>query len=471
MAVLLAAQRLAASLPLLPVEVAQRNVDPAHAVAVLHACAELLTAPLPHDDAEQLREARATLWRALAFVRAEVLAAEHYLRRGSDAPVVLGSACFLATMRVSAALADGLQPQLAARRVRDLAECTRAAAAPVALADRALNAFSCGEVTRALQVLRPVFAECVFSVDLVEYVEALEFRAAQLLTHTGNEAAFDDDTTRLLVAPGEFRAAPLLATLLWPCLVSMHHALIFARCAFEHNIDAPALDEAAAQRVRAELLALNEEHPCRERAPTLQRDFVAMFVQPGDRALHLLRNPGTTTSDVGLAGATLGDARMADVNRRSQLSPYECLRTQLAAAPRHESLELGLCLHDFLNALTVGVPGAEWERYYSRPKSALAANVEDVQQSAMEAPTLVQLFNHWQLAYRGRVFWYNSYVHSLVAWLLLLREQRTAPHSASAEYSAAARATVFDRLAAAAGNDAPAPPAAAPAPGSVAYTV
>jgi len=197
-------------------------------------------------------------------------------------------------------------------------------------------------------------------------------------------------------------------------------------------------NEAASARLRTWLVRRAEETAYADASPSLKR-IVPLFTRPGDRELFRLEHPTVTTSDTGIVNASVGDVRMADFNRRMYRSPSVSIREQTGT---NENIDFGLCVHDFLDMITRASPGCEWARYFGRIDNDM--NADEVQRMSVEYPFVIYMFNGWQLAYRGCVYWYNSIVDAFTRWLHILAvDGRDSP---AVPFAAAFRASIYAEL-------------------------
>jgi hypothetical protein len=408
-----AAARACAALYDMPADPGTAHQDPWPMTRFIAAVGELIDAG-PDDDGSA-PDARSALWTALAQVASNTLSAQN-VPADSDRPVCVGELGALAALRMTWLRLVPLPP----------------------LAMSAL--------VRRLQVLRTAFMEEAYTPALLDTVEELECAVARMLYESGTRTLFDLDPPlcRRVRADDdtEWTAGAEFVRLAWPPLVGFHRRLLHTRCLLPENDDAPVVDEAACARLRLWLLRRAEQTVYRDPSPSLLRLLVRAHMRPGDRELYRLQHPAVTTSDAGIVAASLGDTRMSDINRRAGLSPSACIRAQLPAAPPTESLELGLCIHDFLGMVTQGIPGGAWAEYYSQTELELDA--DRMQRLTIDYPMVVQVFNHWQLADNGVLSWYNCAVAAIAEWLRCL--DMRGEHSLSPEWRAAYHAPLYRSL-------------------------
>lgn len=416
----------------MPADPGRSGVDPWPVMQLTTAAGAIIQADDNAASADELRAAREQLWRALVVAPSDMLSAQNFLA-DSEYPVSIGELATLAVLRVTALL----------RPAANVDECCVTELPWTADRTRPVLASSMGEIIDALQTTRTAFVERTYSDALVELVELLEFACARMLFETGTRGIFDLDDDYCRPVPGtvdEWIAKPAFLQLVWPTLLGFQRCLIEARCLLGENVDDPPRDPDAAARLRRWLVRRSEQTVYRDPAPSLKRLMVRLHMRPGDRELYRLQHPTVTTSDAGIVASSVGDARMADINRRVHLTPSGCIREQVDRVP--ETLEFGLCAHDFIDMLTRGSPGCEWARHYGRV--AVEMDVDEVQRMSNMQPFVVYLFNGWQLAYAGRVLWYNSFVDAFVAWLRVL--DAAEPSAVSPVFAAAARSEIYAEM-------------------------
>lgn len=417
----------------LPSDPSRAGTDPWPVVQLVNSAGALVQTTAVDATIDELRAAREQLWRALSVASSDMLSAQNFIA-DSDHPVCVGELVVLATLRMTELL----------RPSANVDACCVTEIPWTADLTRPVLASSMGEIIDALQTTRTAFVERPYSDALVELVELLEFACARMLFSTGTRGIFDLDDNYCRPAAGatadEWMVTPAFLQLVWPTLLGFQRCLLEARCLLGTNDDAPVRDEEAAARMRRWLVRRSEQTVYRDPAPSLKRLVVRLHMRPGDRELYRLQHPTVTTSDAGIVAASVGDTRMSDINRRVHLTPSACIREHVNRTP--ETLELGICAHDFIDMLTRGSPGCEWAQHYARFSLEMDAN--EVQRMSSMHPFLVYMFNGWQLAYAGCVRWYNSFVDAFVAWLRILDTDGAA--SQSTVFAAAARADIYNEL-------------------------
>ena len=356
--------------------------------------------------------------------------------------VTFGELHFLAVTAVLNRHYDALSERTRTRRVQEMNWIRERQLCPIADDLPPIVDYSMAEVIECVQSLRWAFVTAPYHNELVELVELLEIACARLLHTLGNTNLFDLPM-RCPVAgrPGMFCAAQQFCKMMWPCFLGMHRRLFTARTV-GRPVDSPPVDRAQRERLRLRLLAFSLEINYRDASPSLGVHLVPMHMQPGARELYQMRNTGPDVSDRTIVGDEMGDTIVADLNRRSRFAPSTCLREQLLPDLTLESPELQLCLHDVFVMCSSLYPGCDWAAHYSRFERVID---DDVQREQRMHPIVVHLFNHWQLMYNDRVYFFNSFVDSLWFWLCLMR-QITDNDVFDGDYSAARRSKFFNEL-------------------------
>jgi len=398
-------------LPTLPADPGRSNTDPWTVCRIIDSTAAILECSDTTLSADDLRVAREQLWRALAVTLPDTLSAQNY-SNDSDYPVCIGELVVLATLRITALL----RPHAAvdAIRVESIAWSANCA--------RPVLSASMRDVIDALQITRTAFSEQLYNADLVGLVELLEFVCARLVHETGTRGIFDLDDIYCRPVPGatdEWMATPTFLQIVWPTLLGFQRRLIEARCLLGDNNDAPPRDADAAARMREWLTRQSERTSFRDVAPSLKRLVMKLHVRPGDRELYRLQFPTVTATDAGIVAKSVGEAYMAGINAHMHAIPATVIRREIHLGER-DTLEFAICAHDFFDMLSRSSPGCEWALYFGRFEVEM--DVDEVQRMSSMQPYLVYMFNGWQLAYDGCVYWYNSFIDALVAWLRLLDE-------------------------------------------------
>jgi hypothetical protein len=408
-------------------------------------------------DAATLAELRERAWALFVHSNLNLLCDRRAPPRSHSDVFVFGDLLFRALTRLSALLADTTAPAQALR-AEDLAYCAARRMCVESARGTPVLQYGPAQVVDALMLLRNAVATCAYHDEVLAMVELLEMAAARLMHRPrlydparvlDAGAALVSDT----VLSDHVREAdsdqvseyvtPAFVSIVWPSVAGLHRRIDAARSFGSENVDAPPpIDARWLAVARAHLLAMAAGNAYSDAAPSLRECYMLMHARPGDKELYMLTKPGSSMSDAGIVASTLGDARVKAINAGMSLTPITGVRTWLesaaAAASAPEPGSFGLCMHDLLAMTTGHVPGGQWGDHYSRRARDLAVvggHAEALEMS-MWRPMLVQLFNHWQLLYARRVFWYNSALHAYAAWCRLKALQDRLYYSPCANFSA-----------------------------------
>ena len=439
-----------AALEEVPRDPSDLHNDPSPLVLLVEAATALVDLPPDdwnHND-EELRACRIRVWTALAMVDSETLSAQNYAPHAKQSPAVcLGELCFMAALRLTWLHTT---QRLDQGSIATLPFCARHRLS-CADASRPIIDYSVSELIACVQAMRTGFTQLPFHSNLVELVELCEMTCARLVFETGTRDIFDLPLAPIgpccEVASGEYATTGEFYSMMWPSFVGFHRRLLVRRL-LPTNVDNPPVDHEAMRRLCDWIQRKSKEVVYQDASPSLKRYYVRMHLRPGDREIHQMQRPGVTTSEPGVVSETLADARMAQINPRTNMSPADCIAKMLPEWSYHaqpEPMELGFCLYDFLEMVTQGSPGCSWNAYYARPE--LAVSADEVQRLTRERPMVVQLFSHWQVVYANKVYWFNSAVASITFWLFLMaRVQSGDAHTESAEFHTAAQNSLYREL-------------------------
>jgi len=431
----------------LPRDPSDTQQDPCHLEMLVSACSYVLGMNPWDTTIDDLRKGRDEAWTALGMVASETLSAQNYAPIGKQAaPVCLGTLCFMSVMRITWLIA--MQQDRGHEDTTSLAQLLFCARHRLSCADpdRPLLTYSMSELVACVQALRNAFIQLPFHAELNTLIDLCEVVCARMLFETGTCQVFDiaDNSLRTAHGDNEYSATNEFICMMWPSFVGFRRRLLVRRL-FPTNVDQPAVDRDAMSRLCAWLQAKSNEIVYQNASPSLKRVFVRMHMRPGDREISQMQRPGVTLSDAGVVADTLAESRMAQINPRVNLSPTECIRLHLGEWSYDgppEPLELGICIHDFMDMITQDAPGCGWSAYYSRLE--LCVEMDEVQRMTLDRPMVVQLFSHWQVVYANRVYWFNSIVASITFWLFLMEgaaQQKWT--SQSAEYNSACRSEFY----------------------------
>lgn len=488
----------------------QDSMHTNHSYITMIRCSQLILS----DDAElqtlssdQTSYWRRELWQRFVQCRSRFLCEMHETPFDAEKRFCFGSLLFTVVLRLSFQLferinsfrrADGsLDPEfvgLFSKRAQDIAYCVDNRLCPSADAGPVID-YSMGELMTAISLTRHAFTDRVYNPELLDYCQLLEICASRFIHMNGTIGMFDMSQMRVQEPMAEdqhgpeaeqvlYSAAPEFLDVMWPSFLGMQRDMIFKRTMIEFSIDEDRLNMAQVKH-DAELLRYFVLDQCRsfkfsDTSPTLKRCLMNMYLRPGERELSMLVEPGGNKSDAGLVSASLGSARVINIQANSMYPPVAGIRlyylpsgggamsssADAAAAPnvmqlmkdtasdpasdgqwppleRYEPLAFGFCMQDFLKMSTDSAPGASWSQLYSRCEADIEADMNEVQNTSKRYPMVCQLFNAWQLVYRGRVYWFNSLTYSLCAWLRLLELQARQPHSREPCYGAAAKCRFY----------------------------
>ena len=433
---------------------------------------------------------RLELWQELARATTAFLCQYEYDDDGeADDRFCFGELVFRALCRLDVEVIVSGQLDMTVC-AQDIAFCRDYALCVESARHLPLIQYSPAQLVDAVDVLRNAFCSCPYSQELQQYVELLEMAAAWhvMFDRPYHQSSFLDVGAALVsdsllaehvwhdddpIAPdhpinpdpadpaawgawaagGDGGNAPVyerttgtFVHAMWGPLLGMHRTIFEARCFADENVelnsDHSRLSADWLEPVVESLLTLCAANTYVDMSPSMRECFMLMHMRPGDRELFRLVNPSSSSSDVGIVSTSLKDARIKDINVQSLLSPIEGVQNFLKGLQRPLTLEsvsrdlyarepvwFGLCLHDLLDMSTQDAPGNSWAQFYSRRARDVKADAREARFAADQRPILVQLFNHWQLMYRGRVYWFNSALMAYTAWYKLRRANQLRPLS------------------------------------------
>lgn len=476
-------------------------------VVITHACTQILT-----DDSlvemlspERTSFWRKTLWTSMVQCRLEFMCRLYEAPFSSEKQFCFGSLLFSVILRLDFQILQNLQAGSARRpssgnflnlRAQDMPYCVANRLCPRADAGPILD-YSMVDLMTAIRQVRHAFTDCVYSPELLTYVELLELCASRFANMSGTLGMFDAREFRVEepVAEDEARfgagahrvlysASGVFLDVMWPNFLGMHRRVIYRRAILELCVDDDNLNIAQGMRdaeiIRDFILKLCQTFSFSDTSPTLKRCLLVTYLRPGEREFNALIEPGSTRSDAGLVSQSLGPARVVNIQANSRYTPVAGIKlyyapgsgtanptlsngapstssSAAAAFPesdldedpllaRYEPIPFGYCIHDFLKMSTDASPGAGWAQYYARCEIDIDADPSNLQRLSNKYPMVCQLFNAWQLVYRGVIYWFNSLTMSLAAWLRLLALQMRQLHSVDPNYVAAVMCRLYRNM-------------------------
>lgn len=355
---------------------------------------------------------RTRIWRALALSSVDSVARIHYGPHMHQQKMCIGHLLSLAALRLS------LKACNAEERTASQIGCPFLEVAPAI----SLSDYTVTNVVAALQVLREETTRCCFSMALVAYCEALEARCAALIFYTWPEQVHDLVKMRRDAEGGGFRCCKEFVHIVWCSLLGIYRRFLHACAIIPPTPDVAPISDSeheGYEKLRQWFLARAKAMITDEPSRMLQFVYPASQLRPGDVELTRLKCRGIMPTTIGVMQATLEPGRMAAIISEKELPLGTILQRDLDSveAGKPEPMQVGLCMCELLDVLTRDVGAAAFCKAFAFHEQLLAQNPDYIYRLCIDRPLMVQVFNHWQFAYRGQLYMLNSFLRSLYMWL------------------------------------------------------
>jgi hypothetical protein len=157
---------------------------------------------------------------------------------------------------------------------------------------------------------------------------------------------------------------------------------------------------------------------CTTKSDSVANQFFESCLAPGEREVYKMEKPTESNSATAILVAYRQASAYTDMQNACSRSIKSIFDAELNKEP--ESQLLQLALSEVLDLYMRSIIRGSWHtfRFF---ESEIGDRYTELTMIALR-PVLVQLFNHFQLLYKGRLYLYNSLKDSLVAWLMIMRE-------------------------------------------------
>jgi hypothetical protein len=361
------------------------------------------------------------LWRALALSSTEDIA---YRFRSSgltgDEDLCIGELVSMAAFRLSTRSEDARR--LAAHTATQLWK----PAVDVA-PDVAVGCYTASEMSGALLLLRKAVCACAYSDHINHYIGALTRRAAELVLLRWPAQVHDAPLLRKAVPgqPQAFECAQEFVVDLWTTLSAVYRRVLFAVSIGLRRQEMPPPDAAEARKLealKAFLLQRVETLKLHQPAAIMKNVYPETQLRPGDTERVRASTQEIMPRPLGIINATSEPARMQRIASAAERALGATILEELRpfAAGQTEPPVLGLCLCELVEILSNGCGQSSFARAFSVTEPEMFHNGDSIAATlaaVRDRPIVVQVFNHWQVAYLSTLYVYNSFLRALLDWL------------------------------------------------------
>lgn len=308
-----------------------------------------------------------------------------------------------------------------------------------------LGEYCTSQLLQSLYMLIGSFNDLERDERLLQYILSLEIRAAIISLYANTALVHDDEQYRRQVGTRQgvtyYVANYRLLMVFTSVFLALHERLYYATllpCVYPTDNTMIPVSREHSLALRRWFRARMERIHTRRTNEWLQKMYTELCVWPAERELHMIENPhDKTIGSLSILKRTrINDAHPLMRKRRNvqynqiildaERPPADIILDLLKADdPRRqkESLLLQLSLVvTFERVAADAWNGVDFFQYcvLSRDLSLYYRTLLVDQR----CPRLVQVFNHFQLAYRAKFYYYNSFIESLCAWFQIMNDDQ-----------------------------------------------
>lgn len=305
----------------------------------------------------------------------------------------------------------------------------------LAQTQKPLMQLSVGEVLDSIQHYCSASVHMCYAHDLKDYFGLLELRLAMLIRYAGNITRHDRPEYRLEIAnvPGVYMPHPRLLSMTSVIVVKQHQQRFSMALGLlpEGSIEQDMRELRAewVERVRLWMLQRSKDVTSRSASRKLRDRLLRGSLEPGEVQLYKLKLPQEDDGLLLVLSMNRGDAAYASLQRQADTPPAEIITQMLKPLSTEqclrggESRALQLAMLELMEHLMPQyAEGSNWFDWCTI-QDDLELQADEIKRRWL--PRLVQVHNHWQLSYKRKLYWFNSFLWSLTAWLwLLFRDER-----------------------------------------------
>lgn len=364
------------------------------------------------------------LWRALALCSVDEIAYCFKSMSLSNDELCLGQLVSLAALRL--VLQSASAAELARQTATKLWKSTVDPAHDVAVA-----LYTASEMSDALMLLRKECVVCTYCNQISLYLGALAYRAAELVTMRWPDAVHDKPALRTEVQPGVFECSSLFVSQMWTTLSAMYRRVLHATATGlqPQAVEKPSAEEQRdLDKLKAFLLERVRKLKLHKVAYVVRSAYAETQLRPGDMEMTRHTSQEIMPRPLGIIKSTSEPARMEKIASAGETPLGTTLLAELPALVpgSPESALLSLCLCELMEVLSNSCGQASFGSAFAvvepdifRTGSSLQATIA----ATDDRPVVLQVFNHWQLGYRSKLYMYNSFLRALLAWLRMVRAE------------------------------------------------
>ncbi len=423
---------------------------------IIACCEQIASGDADTNEFHHLAKAQQTIWQSVCFGHRFLCSMHHVpgvsdLKSDPNSTFVFGTLIFTAIARLNYQIVRVLvreESNMLLSSSRDISYCIRHNITPTAEAlAKPVMRYSVFELITALRMVCDVMVIAEYSQELMYYVKLLEFRASQIIYTNGGAEIFDAVDYVQKLPGGGFCCNQKFVVLVWATIYDIRRFVVMARGLMgkDCNIDAPVVtggeefDYASLSAIVDVTKRACGSMTAMESSASVLQCLVKLNMRPGDAILYVLDNPGASKSEDGIVSDMLGDAQFATIARRLGITAVTGV-TEFLDVPGadfcQEPLTFGLCMFDLLDMRTQNFAGSRWGTLYSYRALDVRGNLAAIKNKCRETPLVCQIGigGKWQLIYIDKVYMFNSFMFSFLAWLKLLNLDQRRMHSSRGEF-------------------------------------
>lgn len=147
----------------------------------------------------------------------------------------------------------------------------------------------------------------------------------------------------------------------------------------------------------------------------VRANYIKLNMRPGEKETFKVEYPEEVLTDQSVLRKYRGNEYF-HLGAMAERSIQEVFDAEMDVEP--EPIGLWLALTEFIGRyIKATYHHLNWSDFVIMEKD-LSVRSDDIDN--IKYPCLLQAFNHWQLHYHGSIYWYDSYLRAVVAWMFII---------------------------------------------------
>lgn len=278
--------------------------------------------------------------------------------------------------------------------------------------------YSCRELTQdaITQFLANINFVGIYDENLFVYWQLLEYRAYELMTRTGREQGLYDSELYCTNTKSGMRRTNL-AFLTQIAIVVRGVRIHFSSHFIMNHVPVVQLCLEERANLIKWIKFQSEFIENEDIVKNIGKKYTRKNLRIGEYEAYLVETPGSVHTSNGALNRHRTPAQTKEINEIGYSEIAKSVKLYIDAVP--EKLYIHCVLTEILKQYMHTKYAFNWELFFVKQKSLEARKKEMYRE---EYPFIIETFGYYQLAYKGRCFEYNSYINSLHAWLVTIRD-------------------------------------------------